>query len=205
MSPLVTPEDVSVLLGRELTPTERTRALIDIETCISQLESWARRKFESVTIYNERHIVSGEPGALFLRWGEPTGNVLVRYGSVSAQPLTYTADTWGNAIHSGLNSYYGHGNLNAYITYVVDTTLVDQFASSIKQVVMNSVIKSLLLPDVIRFGAITSYSVEGLSVHYGSEMGADEGRTIGEREQGSGRFSNSDLAPLAPLKRRMVL
>jgi hypothetical protein len=203
MGPLVTPEDISVLLGRELTPAERTRTLLDIEACVAELEAWCRRKFTPVTIYNEKHILAGEPGSLFLRWGDPVGDVLVRYNTISSVPVTLRGETWRTDIHYGLNSLYGHWTAPCFVTYTVDTQLVDEYRESIVRVVKNAVVKTLLMPDVIRFKVIKSYSVEGLSISYGG--GAESMNTMTEREEGHGQFTNIDLAPLGALKRRIVI
>jgi hypothetical protein len=203
MGPLVTPEDIAVLLGRELTPLERTRTLLDIDACISELEGWCRRKFTATTIYNEKHILSGVPNSIFLRWGDPTGDVLVRYNSITATPATVPGDIWRTDVHNGLNSYYGHWTQPIFITYTVDTTLVEEYANIVKRTIMNAVVKALMMPDVVRFKVIDRYTVEGLSISYGG--GAESMNTMTERREGSGSFTNVDLSPLAPLKRRVIL
>jgi hypothetical protein len=198
MTTLVSPEDVSQLLNRELTDAERVRVQMDIDAIVAELELWTRRKFEPTTIYNEKHILVGAPQHIFLRWGDPDGDVLVRYMSSTATARTFDGETWGTDLYEAYGYYHTH--LPVFVTYTVDTSLVDEYADAIKRLVVNQVMKSLLQADVARYGVIQGYSVEGLSIQWGGQ-GVAAG---GSAAQGWGRFSAADLSGIAPLKRRLI-
>ena len=190
----ITPDDIDI--GRPLTDPERATARLRIDTLIEQLESWCRQKFNSVVITDERHFTSN-PGNIFLRWGEPTGPVQVKFSSLGATPITYDGDSWRSGIY---NRSQGMSSFPVYVTYTPDTTEIEHYMNSIKSIVITAVSQYLMLPLQARYKVMSGYTVEGLSITFGN---SSETTFAGTRYGDLGTVIS--LAPISGLKRRLVI
>lgn len=191
-SQVVTVAEIEALTGRTFTPQQVARVQMDIDAVTESLESWCRRKFVPTFIPNEKHNLTGTP--LFLHWGEPIGEVDVRYGTTTGDLYTYDAEEFRAAMTL---HYFGYGGAGtAYVSYYVDVSLVQHFLSALKSVIIDAVLFKALAPEAVRYGILTSYSVEGLSVSYGS----------GSNDSGAvGGVSTVNLTSIAQLRRSVIL
>ena len=191
-SQVVTVAEIQTLTGRTFTPQETARVQMDIDAVTESLESWCRRKFVPTFIPNERHQMSGVP--LFLHWGEPVGEVDVRYGTTTGDLYTYDAEGFNSSM---VLRYLGYGGGNVvYVSYYVDVSRVQHFLAALKSVIIDAVLFKALAPEAVRYGILTSYSVEGLSVSYGS----------GSNDSGAvGGVSTVNLTSIAQLRRNVIL
>ncbi len=192
----VTVDEIQTLMGVTLTPTQRARAQLRIDAVVEQLELWARQKFEAVQIFNEKHILSGSTNSIFLRWGEANGEVDVRWFSQNADPQTMSGDWWG-ALYAGYSTYWYGTTASVYITYVPDVSRVEEYASTIKNIIVEAVINHLMTPDAVTYKVINQYSVEGLSISFANGSGQEGGQ--------NGLLAVIDLSPLSTLKRRLIV
>lgn len=191
-SQVVTVAEIQTLTGRTFTPQETARVQMDLDAVTESLESWCRRKFVPTFIPNERHQMSGVP--LFLHWGEPVGEVDVRYGTTTGDLYTYDAEEFNSSM---VLRYLGYGGGNVvYVSYYVDVSRVQHFLAALKSVIIDAVLFKALAPEAVRYGILTSYSVEGLSVSYGS--GSNDSGTVGG-------VSTVNLTSIAQLRRNVIL
>lgn len=190
---IVTIEEVEKTLNKELTEVQRVRLENDLAAIQEELENWAHQKFEPTTIVNERHYVS-DGTRIFLHWGEPDGEVLLRYGSTTAQPTPYLYNPF-----TGVTNYGYRGRV--YVTYSVDTSVVDHYQNTIRQVIMRAATASLMRPDIVRFRVTNSYSVEGLSIQYDDGASSQTSINTGQLPD----VSQIDLVGLLGLKRTVMV
>ena len=184
---LVSTDEVVAQLGRALTTAEAARVTADLAAVQATIEQWANVKLESTVIVDEYH-----------RLVYDTDRVVPNYPALSIQGIklydkTATLDTTYNTYLEDV--YFGVPAV-VYLSYTTDPAATDQFVPIVKQMMIRAVINGLLKPDVVKFGVISGYSVEGTSITYSN----------GAATQG-GMFGTIPVAGLTPLQRmrRLVI
>lgn len=184
---LVSVSDVTAQMGRALTEAETARVQSDLDAIQATIEQWANVKLESVPIVDEYH-----------RLLYDTDRIVPNYPALSIQGIklydkSATLDTTYNTYLD--DAYFGVPTV-VYLSYTTDDGPIQPFLPIVKNLMIHAVINGLLKPDVVKFGVISGYSVEGTTINYSSGTPTP-----------SGTFGSIPVADLAPLQRmrRLVI
>jgi hypothetical protein len=188
MAVLVTLDDVRAILDRTLSNVEVIRAQQDLDAVHEVLEGWLGRTLANdETVTDERHVAIAEVDKLQFNRRPVKSVVGVRYDLPTNELITDHNDHF-------LEPLIPRGTVY-YVTYVVDGGEMAKYTNTLKRVILAAVIHPLLKPDTVRYGVISNYSVEGLSITYNTPTANDD--------EAVGVIPGTDLRSLSKLRRRV--
>lgn len=182
VNPLVTTTDVQNHLNRPLTQLELTRVQLDLDALYSTIEDWSFQKLVSTTVTDEPHVIFhySQKVVPFYPARSITG---AKVGSSTA-----TLDT--SIDQDYLDQGWFREGTRLWLTYVTEDAYVTPYHPALKRVMIDAVLNGILQHDVVRYGVISSYSVEGTSITFNN--GRDPSSVVGS------------LASVARLRRRVI-
>jgi hypothetical protein len=189
----VTVEDVAAELGRPLTDLETRRVQIEIDSTFTTLEKWCNRKFEQTVITDERHVMRGYNTTVTPRWAPVLSFQGIKYGDITQPLMTQWNNYWENLSYAP--------NAIVFISYTTDDSLPREYAPVIKDIICDEAIKTILTPDIVNYGVVSGYTVEGMGITY------NEGQSAGRSKRSQQYMSQAvtHLQELLPLRRRIVV
>lgn len=187
----VTVDTIQEHLNRPLLPHELVRATLDIAAIYECIENWLNFKLVNTVITDERHYGVSEVESMRFNW-KPVKSVQgVRFGTVDADLYTTYNDDWQYQIIPRETVYF--------VSYTTDASAALKYASTIERIVVNATIHPLLMPDVIRYNVISSYTVEGTSISYNNAGGGTPDNAA------IGPIPGTDLTSIGRLRRRVIV
>ena len=169
-------------------PPEREPAVQgDLDAAYSSLVTWLNRDLVDTRYVDERVVLKGALNRIRPKRRPVKVIESIRYDYLTGWRDTSVANTW--------DTMYIEGPRVLFVTYVTDASEVEPYMEQIRAAVRDYAAKNFLTALAVKQGVITSYSVEGTSITYGSTQG----------EQRIGVFPANAVSNLGSLKvRRMV-
>ena len=177
---------IQTLLGRPLTPTETARATLDLGALIETVSNWLSYKLVETTITDERHYVAFQLEPIRTKW-----RPVKSYAGIKLQRTTNPMITTYNEAPEDLSLARGE---IYFVTYTTDASETADYADTLKRIFANAIIGSTLKADVVRYGVLNSYSIEGTSISYNT--GTTDADSVGS-------IPGTDLRSIGTLRRRI--
>jgi hypothetical protein len=179
--PPVSLGDIETAMGRNLTPTEAARALQLVTQVTDTLALWLNRDL-SPTRYTEEHVINAN--GMLMPYHGPV-RAVETIGVDGETPTTAYNDDWDT-------TRFVPGS-RVVVTYIAG----DDMRPTIAAVVIDAVAGAILAGPQVATGAISSYSVEGTSITYGTAAGGGGAGAVG-------RVPVASLRGIGRLRRRVL-
>lgn len=184
-NPIASTDDVALLLKRDLTSAEEDLTEVLLDSVVATLELHLNRWLWQREVTGERR-----------RTGQ-LGRVVLNHQPVAWIDAFHNTSTSASVAFDPARDWEEAGSFTRNTLVWVDYTAGDPFpdvpwASALTDVVANAVARVVGAPTQVATGIISSYSVEGTSISYGSSLSGG-GDT-------KGRLAVGDLGVLSRLR-----
>lgn len=132
-----------------------------IDALDALLENWLKRTLVDRIITDERHVVNAIQEDVQFNYGPVKRMISYRLGGYSINSVV--SDPYITEFYHDL--VFRRGEVY-YVTYETDSSQLRSLEPAFRELYMKIVVGTLMQPEEVRYGVISSYSVEGLSINY---------------------------------------
>lgn len=193
--PFLTLDDIQDALLCPLSQSDIVRFTADLAASKSALEDmYLRRKLEETTIMGERHVAVNEYSPLEFNYAPGT---VLGWRCEGENVGSYYNTIYDKEYYHDLMIYRG----TVYWVDYIDRGVTAAELALINNLLLKAKIGESMKPEVVRYGVVSNYSVEGTSITYGSGYGGSSSSDA--QTKAVSDIVGFDVSILGKLRRRV--